>query len=894
MYNQTKTFNHAQVAEVEPPKPIGCYPDCFVKFRNMYAHQESHPEVFGPRKIPDLYERTVQQTAHFIRCLKDAFKFRCGNTIGQDQSKFLVNSVSEPLYYFLLWRDLSPEKFYKWFYGNGIPWLCGSGDPTPLEGTAFKLTDVIKIFPRSLKRFLNNLQVSTARKFHHYKCGRRSGITKALSRAFTFSQFKKGSPAMPESYIQETAERHRSLLTKDRTGFEEFSTQEPKGLRDVNQLKMIANRLINSCFFEGEAKKIFSEDFPMPIPSFNSSFERNGLNRGPVGAAAEIAEQLEAIPEKRELSGVSFHPDFGVEEVEPTIYNPENFNRPADEDYNCRPVFLQEPLKIRAITMGPSIQYWLLKPLQKLLWKGLQRNPMFTLVGKPVSEEDVQDLYRSPYISDDAEVISLDYKDATDCLKSWLSRYIANRIAKRIGIPNWYRRDFVRSLIGHLVYMPLQFGIPAHDDFGARQLNGQLMGGICSFIVLCLANGVVCIYAVLHTGDWYLAALFEPLLHRFLDPKEQKAFRQTNRPAKIDFRAFPIKVNGDDGIILGDKQSFEHWSTISSFIGMEPSIGKCFFSKKFCTINSQPFCVIDGKVTIVPFLNLSLASPSESRGGKPRPYTSYGPCCREFISGFSYEKQERLKTLYVKRMMNSLKELPSGLIWGLPTWLGGLGLPWEKGRINKAMNVEDRLFASYLFLQGNEYSRIVNLLPPSSCPVNPVVERALRIGSKYFDIEPVPLTPSPELPEYIQTYYQDESTPFPYLIWRELVRYGGDKKVGNRKKKSKVQNKLKSKNKILFTSYKKARKDFQRYLKDTDEPTIVKLGTLLKYKGLQLTPQWETLDHLVVTNCAPRGLLAEISAAKDPYSDLYLERLLQFFRIENLSDETSSLGPYDP
>lgn len=218
------------------------------------------------------------------------------------------------------------------------------------------------------------------------------------------------------------------------------------------------------------------------------------------------------------------------------------------------PMGLPEALKIRVITKGPGLLYTALKPLQKFLIKHLSAHKTFTLTGRTVDGLTLQDIIGAK-LKDDEYFMSVDYSDATNQIESWVTNQAMNAIAEQIGLTLDEHEMALTSLTGHIM------SPDSKTNKGALpQLNGQLMGGILSFIILCVVNASV-----------------------LLTTKEIV----DNRTYTL--RDCNIAINGDDGVMKTTLWGMKAWEQIGSFVGLSPSIGKVYFDKTYLNINSTSY-----------------------------------------------------------------------------------------------------------------------------------------------------------------------------------------------------------------------------------------------------------------------------------------------------------------
>jgi len=256
-------------------------------------------------------------------------------------------------------------------------------------------------------------------------------------------------------------------------------------------------------------------------------------------------------------------------------------------------VGLPEPLKVRVISKGPPLLYTFLKPMQKWLWKVLKQHKPFELIGRYVTESDVNGVLCN--LKEDEEAVSGDYVSSTNRLHKWVSETISDRIMLRLGenipktdleqLPNNFMGDLKKLMLTALtkhIFVPFKAHgdqvlvdgkpeIAEHETL--PQTEGQLMGSIVSFPILCIANAALCRMALEGAS----------LVKR----KEKVVYRLTRKGTGS---LAPLMVNGDDCLLKGPKGTLRNcWESICGFAGLESSVGKTYFSDSFCTINSTIF-----------------------------------------------------------------------------------------------------------------------------------------------------------------------------------------------------------------------------------------------------------------------------------------------------------------
>jgi hypothetical protein len=253
----------------------------------------------------------------------------------------------------------------------------------------------------------------------------------------------------------------------------------------------------------------------------------------------------------------------------------------------CAPIL--EPLKIRMVSAGPARLYASLKSYQKDIHSVMRKIPLFRLIGRPQSPTDLSDLISTSGNSDirylrEPNWLSADYASATDHLSSSLSRRIHEYL---LGDHPGLHADASRALGSHrVVYPPVEISdfiltdcsdqnnLPPGTDMcwtercekvtvdPVTQRNGQLMGSIVSFPILCLANA---------------AALDLYQRREFLGYSLGEYLRSA-------------LINGDDLVTVVDgKDQLLRFKEISASLGLDLTIGKSYIDSTYANINSAAF-----------------------------------------------------------------------------------------------------------------------------------------------------------------------------------------------------------------------------------------------------------------------------------------------------------------
>jgi len=261
----------------------------------------------------------------------------------------------------------------------------------------------------------------------------------------------------------------------------------------------------------------------------------------------------------------------------------------------CTPSLILEPLKVRTITKPATCSFLPLQSLQKQMHGHLRRQPAFQLLDEEVSREVVEAFARRSGWTSGKVFVSGDFSQATDKLRGEVSRLILEICLERLSVsdPETYsiainsmctlcvRWDLVEPpadssdlqvlkslcggdirLWGEMRKFMVKRWRREFDLVAGAQTNGQVMGNVLSFPILCLAN--VCAY-------WIARELY---IGETLDWSEVKD---------------EVLINGDDILFCCEKDFYPVWlETIREF-GFEPSAGKNLCSDDIIQINSALF-----------------------------------------------------------------------------------------------------------------------------------------------------------------------------------------------------------------------------------------------------------------------------------------------------------------
>lgn len=466
-----------------------------------------------------------------------------------------------------------------------------------------------------------------------------------LRRAQAFLYFKKGCPKVSPKFIEEALQKHQKTLGTNPGKLSDCmwcGTASQQSLRGKLRERLEDGGFVPYQAIKRRLRKIVRDVLESYVdpevwwdPSNSASFLSSQAKGGQASEVnfdvpGWIYQPYASFPEQRyvpraDSDNWDFY-DTGKGIIKVPITTVPTFV--VTELIRAKPVALSEPLKTRVITCEDSWSTYCLKGAQVELWKCLKNFPWFVLTGRPVEPTDI------PIPFGDKDWISVDYSAATDNLHTDFSRICIKYVCRYTGLNFDLCWD---SLCNHQI----KYG----DKFITQQ-NGQLMGSILSFIVLCLCNAAV------------LSLSVSPDRYR---PDDK------------------ILVNGDDGLFLGGEKEYSLWKRISSHVGLSPSVGKVYKSCDFCVINSQCFTRGELGVCEVLYPNAAGMMQFDARTyTEPRSPLDLRESLKLWLQGFPDEEKERAEVLWYQTFDSILKTdwvKQLSISWTMPQALGGLGLP---------------------------------------------------------------------------------------------------------------------------------------------------------------------------------------------------------------------------
>jgi hypothetical protein len=450
-------------------------------------------------------------------------------------SKIMNFRLEDQLMIFRTAAKWPKEKFIKYAkYATAYPMAKFLQNDLPDRPEGFEGNP---LWSGAIKRFLKTRIVARSPKNSRLFFGILQGVKRACMQ-------------VPEDFIVEAMVKHRKALTEAPRGiepipmipyyrkfFERFHPKEPK----LHEATTSAS--FESVRSEGGARGWIQGGFM--LPEFNQDLTEEGL----IAMYETRPGQVQSVYGP----GLRFTFDELVEKA-------------LREQTSVRVSAILEPLKVRLITKGNTLRYWLSRDYQKQLWRYLQKYPQFALTGRPLMASDLHGLVareKKLGLSFD-KWVSGDYAAATDTLDLRHTKAAFESSLKShlpVG-PIALKPKYQEVLRSVLYEQDILYPENLRRQFGglepAAQETGQLMGSTLSFPILCTIN---------------LCAYWAALEERF--------------GRKFRIQDLPVLVNGDDILFRCDDQLYRIWLRKTKEVGFELSLGKNYVHPDYLTVNSQ-------------------------------------------------------------------------------------------------------------------------------------------------------------------------------------------------------------------------------------------------------------------------------------------------------------------
>jgi hypothetical protein len=447
------------------------------------------------------------------------------------------------------------------------------------------------LFSGKLKLFLKSFLVQNNNP-RYYKV--------SLKLWFAFLQgIKRAAQVVPEIFIVEGYKSHAKILEKLKQTdqgmieiFSELLTDMTEQVRPKQLLQQIydpsKNAHFDSSFSVFGAAGYYIRTIQDPYfedyvyYSHKLVVQTNIIDEDITEVEYHLKEgtTLPSVAELRELIVKMYLPRFDYSSGE--LYTFQHDNLEQDQPKLKTMVYeLAEPLKVRAITKAESLPSWYSKMFQKHMKNYINRFWQFILTKEPLQIAHLNQLeIKHNKLSEEhivlrsfTKFVSGDYSAATDNIKSSYTRkafehLLSSYFSYTDGEVDMFNTITDRNIFRSVLY-ETEISYPTYTGIEPIiQRNGQLMGSILSFPILCLINLLT-----------YAAALAEYINIGVLEENH----------VKLNLADLPVLVNGDDILFKCNDEFYLIWKKWIEEAGFHLSIGKNYVHSKVLTINSQCF-----------------------------------------------------------------------------------------------------------------------------------------------------------------------------------------------------------------------------------------------------------------------------------------------------------------
>jgi hypothetical protein len=398
------------------------------------------------------------------------------------------------------------------------------------------------------------------------------------------------------------------------------------------------------------------------------------------------------------------------------------FEAAETEEPRTATVGLPEPLKVRVITKGPPLTYFVLRRVQKFLWTVLKDHPTFQLIGAPLTEEIVNKIFSLRSLNDRGEwVLSGDYKASTDNIYSWVTEYVNKKLFETLNHNDDNREkpllDRVESLTkkaltGHWILNPeyqVILGLKIYCG------NGKKNKWTFSY------EDLVKYRRKLEEGlevKWYHQIFsdcgetpesmaikidqfeIEHKVHEIPTGADQKQGQLMGSVVSFPYlciinaavcwmsmsndmpnqelcklRDLPLLINGDDCVFTGTAKLMEKWEKSIKYVGFSSSMGKTYFVKRdILVMNSMTFVwsARESRWVYWKYINFGLVRGVNKAGETQQNPFAYASIQKDLIEKTPHHFQQAVMKLFFRNHMKTFQS--TGLPFYMPQWSGGLGL----------------------------------------------------------------------------------------------------------------------------------------------------------------------------------------------------------------------------
>jgi len=491
---------------------------------------------------------------------------------------------------------------------------------------------------------------------------------------------KRGCAKVPEDYVYDAYLEHAK--TMKRLPFSILSGDELDKFEE--RFDQYADRFV--CKFKGPSPKLFE---PSTSAGFEAGFAEGGQrnvvresfkdNHGTWHILANLGKEIDklhfrihtedlVVMKEREPGEVFKF--YGVDV--PTFKSAMQMYMAGNDiqsPLRAMTYAIAEPLKVRMITKGEPLPYWICKFFQKGLWDYLRKYEMFLLIGEKLQLRHLTSMVdKANFIGLKFDsFVSGDYSAATDKLNINFTKICFEAFLCKTNYSEELKVLLRSVLYEHEIHYP-----PGHSKEGfVMQRNGQLMGSPLSFPILCMCN-MICYHMSLET---YLGR-------------------------KVNFADLPVLINGDDILFPSNPELYAIWRDNVATVGFELSVGKNYVHSNVLTVNSECFVYHYGSnvFTKMKFLNCGLLTGQSKKGGSAsdRSDQTIDSIYNELIANSPNKLRSHKRFLfYFKEIISKYtKTGTSYLNLFIDRNLGGLGFVNED--VEVTFTKTQRLLAGYL------------------------------------------------------------------------------------------------------------------------------------------------------------------------------------------------------
>jgi len=437
-----------------------------------------------------------------------------------------------------------------------------------------------RLFPRKLR-----LRIKQMKKYRHR-------VKNQIRMNTLFQGFKKGLMPIDPDQVDASLIKHSKALTNEANTLPDDVSERSEELLTemISEVDPQYDPDLYGLKYVWRLRRKFN---------WNSPLSRKATYDFSFGAGGNVAYLLEQYgydpllirtPQFVGYCNLGFWDPTEVRAIGPSrlelVENDKGFNA---LDFISSPACILEPMKARIITKPFQGLHLGLSQLQKDLWSYLynHHSGFFRLIGETLTRSHLWPIL----IEWDADkyFCSGDFSAATDNLKQEITKMIYCKFFERLLtvkhclndsiVDNvlmkqeedttnsrlFYRGlysltssklDYSRSV---LPTYPFNYEWESKEIGQVDQINGQLMGNVLSFPILCIAN--------------YLS--FHISYEKFLGKKVRL------------WKTPKVLINGDDILFVTTAKHYAQWQITVNQFGLEPSVGKNYFNQSFLQINSE-------------------------------------------------------------------------------------------------------------------------------------------------------------------------------------------------------------------------------------------------------------------------------------------------------------------